>query len=174
MTERRVIHVDVEASSLNLTSYPAEIGWAELRWSADRASCEILVRSVLVHPTTARLAAPGGWERQAEDVHGLSQERLLREGLPVAEVCDLLDSAWAGTSLWSDTGGRGIDSRWLSVLYDAAGRRPAWHLEEVSSHRLADQLGLRAMMTARQVDELRRKAPLSTHSDGEGLARGEP
>lgn len=163
----RIAFLDVEASGLVPGSYPVEIGYAlprALPWGR----CAVEVGSVLVRPERAWLAR-GGWDPDAEAVHGLSREALLRGGLPAGEVCDLLDRVLGGRRVVTDTGAGSTDDEWLAVLYEAAGRGPAgWRVAKATSdevvHGICLAHGLRPEIVA---DVLLSRAPRPTHAAGE-------
>ena len=131
----RIVFVDLEASGLLPGSYPVEVGWAKPRF-LPWGGCAIEVGSVLVRPEPKWLAS-GGWDPDAERLHGLAREVLSRDGLPAAEACDRLDQEFSGCLVVTDTGGGSTDDMWLAVLYEAASREPAdWKVEK----RTADQV----------------------------------
>lgn len=164
---RPVIFVDVEASGLSPGSYPVEVGWAcprALPWGR----CAIQLGSVLIRPDRGWLSL-GSWDPDAEAVHGLARDALLRDGLPVADVCDLLDGAFGGRAVVTDTGGGSVDDEWLAILYEAAGREPAgWSVERQA----ADQVVIDSCREHRLhpevvVPPLRSRAPRPTHAAAE-------
>lgn len=92
--------IDFEASSLGPESYPIEVGWAHAGGSG----------AVLIRPE------PGwtDWNPAAAEVHGLSREQLLVEGVPAREAADLLLRQAAGRQLVSDAPER--DMAWMARL----------------------------------------------------------
>ncbi|HVY50984.1 MAG TPA: transcriptional regulator [Devosia sp.] len=101
------LFLDFEASSLGKQSYPVEVGWVFEDGSGD---------THLLRP------APGwtDWDAGAAAIHGLTRERLEREGEPVAVVCArLVDLAGLHTLIASAPS---WDGHWLSMLLRAAGR----------------------------------------------------
>lgn len=98
--------LDFEASSLGDDSYPIEVGWVFEDGSEEQH---------LIRP------APGwtDWDESAEALHGLSRERLEREGEPHDQVArrllDVLSPhiVYVSAPSW--------DGKWLSVLLRAAG-----------------------------------------------------
>ncbi len=127
------IFIDIESSGIARGSFPIEIGWARPVLEAD-GGVRLDVRSVLVRPSRNWLADPARWDSAAEPVHGLSQEVLLKDGLDPADICDLLDEAFAAAEVASDTGMGGWDDDWLLALYEEAGRAGrAWDLAEKES-----------------------------------------
>lgn len=162
-----VVFVDLEASGLVPGSYPVEVGWARPRvlpWGR----CDIEVGSLLVRPEPGWLAS-GAWDPDAERLHGLAREVLLRDGLPAEAACDRLDREFCGCLVVTDTGGGSTDDMWLAVLYKAARREPAgWKV----AGRTADQVvfdacrahGLRPELLA---GPLHWRAPRPTHAAAE-------
>jgi hypothetical protein len=95
-----LLFVDFEASSLRPESYPIEVGWAHAGGSG----------AVLIRPE------PGwtDWNPEAAEVHGLSREQLLTEGIPAREAADVLLRQAAGRQLVSDEPER--DMTWMARL----------------------------------------------------------
>jgi hypothetical protein len=162
------IFVDLESSGLLPGSYPLEVGWAKPVALPPGRGCAIELGSVLVRPEPEWLAA-GGWDRNADVLHGLHRETLLRDGLPAAEVCALLDREFGGRMVVTDTSGGSADEVWLAALYEAAGRRPAgWEVAQPT----ADQLLLTAcrahgLRVALVMAALHWRAPQPTHAAAE-------
>ncbi len=161
------VFVDLEASSLLPGSYPVEVGWARPR-ALPWGRCAIEVGSVLVRPE-AEWLSNGSWDPDAEAVHGLRRETLLRDGLPAAQVCELLDREFGGCTVVTDTGGGSVDDMWLAVLYEAAGREPSgWQVAKPTADQvLVDTCrshGLRADLV---MGALHRRAPQPTHAAAE-------
>jgi hypothetical protein len=161
------VFVDLEASSLLPGSYPVEVGWARPR-ALSWGKCAIEVGSVLVRPEAEWLSS-GSWDPNAEAVHGLSRETLLRDGQPAAEICDLLDRAFGGSLVVTDTGGGSVDDMWLAVLYEAAGREPSgWEVAKPTADQIAFDAcrahGLRADLV---MAALHWRAPQPTHAAAE-------
>lgn len=100
------IFLDFEASSLGRDSYPIEIGWA-----AEDGSSE----AHLIKPNPAWR----DWDPAAERVHGLTRERLRREGEPHDEVARRTLSALDGHQLFASA--PSWDGKWMSVLLRGAG-----------------------------------------------------
>ncbi|WP_106479040.1 hypothetical protein [Phytohalomonas tamaricis] len=111
------IILDVEASGFGRGSYPIEVGLAR----ADGSTCAFLVQPVdeWVH-----------WDPKAELLHGISRDRLQREGLPVIEVARWLNDELADEGLaYSDSWG--YDNTWLSLLFYHADMLPRFRLESL-------------------------------------------
>lgn len=101
------VFLDFEASSLSKVSYPIEVGWVHENGSGE---------SHLIRP------APGWteWDDDAARIHGLSRERLLRDGEPHAAVCDRLLDVFSGNDVLVSA--PSWDGHWLSMLLRAAGK----------------------------------------------------
>lgn len=106
---KRIVTIDFEASCLprHGRSYPIEVGIAD----TDRGA-----RSWLIRPHANW--AGWDWTDEAEALHGLSRERVEREGLPVGLVVAELKAALKGADVVADSP---IDSYWMQTLSDAAG-----------------------------------------------------
>ncbi len=161
------VFVDLEASGLVPGSYPVEVGWARPR-ALPWGRCAIEVGSVLVRPEAAWLSS-GGWDPAAEAVHGLSREVLRRDGLPAAEVCDLLDREFGGCTVVTDTGGGSVDDMWLAVLYEAAGREPlGWEVAKpTADQKLFDACRAHGLRADLVMEALHRREPQLTHAVAE-------
>ncbi len=101
-----IIFIDFEASSLGKQGFPIEVGWA----AEDGAE-----ESHLIRP------APGWdeWSAEAESIHGISRERLLREGTPHDTVARRMVETLTGHDLFASA--PSWDGQWLSRLLRAAG-----------------------------------------------------
>lgn len=101
-----LVFLDFEASSLARDSYPIEVGWV----FEDGAEENHLIRP-----------APdwNDWAADAEAVHGISRDTLVREGEDHAAVAARMMEALAGHDLLASA--PSWDGKWLSVLLRAAG-----------------------------------------------------
>lgn len=101
------VFLDFEASSLNRTSYPIEVGWV---FEDGREE------GYLIRP------APGwtDWDEAAEATHGITRERLAADGTPHGEVCDRLVELFAEHAVFASS--PPWDGKWLSMLLRGAGR----------------------------------------------------
>lgn len=113
-----MIFLDFEASSLSDSSFPVEVGWCD----------HALTRgwSAIIKPHSAWRE----WGAGAEQLHGLSRERIERDGLPLADVMERLNADLAGLEIVSDN--PEWERFWLSRLAAAAGVAPAFTIAEVS------------------------------------------
>jgi hypothetical protein len=100
------VFLDFEASSLRKNGFPVEAGWV----FEDGRSEGHLIRP-----------APGwsDWDSSAEAIHGLSRERLEREGTPHEQVARRMVEALSGHDLFASA--PSWDGKWLSLLLRAAG-----------------------------------------------------
>jgi len=103
-----ILFLDVESSGLHAGAFPVEVG-----------ICDdgLVPRSWLIKPEP-------GWDRSrwslaAENIHGLSLERLMDEGSPAVEVAMALADVTTGKSVHSDAPDH--DGRWLRELSLATG-----------------------------------------------------
>lgn len=164
---RRMVFVDLEASGLLPGSFPVEVGWARPR-ALPNGRCAIDLSSVLVRHEPKWLSS-GSWDPHAEAVHGLTRDILQRDGLPAAEVCDVLDREFGANLVATDTGSGSVDDEWLAVLHEAAGREPSgWRV----AHQNAEQVILAAcrahgLRTELVMGPLLLQAPASTHAAAE-------
>ncbi len=108
--------LDIEASGFGRGSYPIEIGYS----TGDGALFCCLVRPEddWVH-----------WDAAAEALHGIGRELLLQRGRPARWVGEQLNTRLRGQTVYCD--GWGHDFTWLNRLYDAAGLRPSFKLDDL-------------------------------------------
>jgi hypothetical protein len=97
--------IDVEASGFGAQSYPIEIGVA---LSSGQRWC-----SLITPP-----AHWSHWSAEAEGVHNVSRDTLLRHGKPIARVCEELNTLLRGQTAYSD--GWVVDRPWLTKLFTQA------------------------------------------------------
>jgi hypothetical protein len=98
------IIIDVEASGFGRDSYPIEIG---LVLPDGTPHC------FLIHPERAWTA----WDAEAEVVHGISRDTLLRIGRPALDVAWRLNGLLRGKTVYSDAWS--FDLSWIGKLYEA-------------------------------------------------------
>ncbi|GGY08343.1 hypothetical protein GCM10007160_39720 [Litchfieldella qijiaojingensis] len=141
--------LDIEASGFGRGSYPIEIGLAR----ADGSSCAFLIQPL---PEWTH------WDPKAELLHGISRERLLREGHPVLEVARWLNDELAEVGVaYSDSWG--YDNTWLSLLFHHAGMLPRFRLEAL--RRLLSERQLRVWKATKEA--LIRERGIQRHRAGE-------
>lgn len=114
--------LDIEASGFGRDGYPIEVGYVR----DDGESWCTLVRP---EPEWTH------WNADAERLHGIARDALLRYGRPAAVVCRRLNDALSGQTVYCD--GWAHDYPWLARLFDAANLVPTFRLESV--HRLLDE-----------------------------------
>lgn len=108
--------IDVEASGIGRHGYPIEVGYV----LSDGRCASLMIRPP-AHWTF--------WSAEAECLHGVSRDRLCRDGLDIPDVCQALDAALGARALLSDAWS--YDWGWISLLYAEIGRSPPFVLESV-------------------------------------------
>ena len=97
--------IDLEASGLASNSYPIEVG---LAMEPGRRYC------TLIKPAEHWEY----WDDEAESVHMISRETLLKIGRPVIEVAHQLNRLLKDKVVFSDAWG--VDNSWIITLFEAA------------------------------------------------------
>ncbi|MBP0492821.1 3'-5' exonuclease [Pararoseomonas indoligenes] len=116
-----IVFLDFEASGLGKHGFPIEVGWA----AEDGTEEKHLIRP-----------APGWeeWEESAETIHGISRDRLEREGEPHDAVAKRMVEVLTGHDLYASA--PSWDGQWLSRLLRAAGQpRHALRLRDTEEAR---------------------------------------
>ncbi len=80
MMTHRITFLDFESSSLSESSYPIEVGWVTHNNGVDTP------HSLLIKPADDWQ----NWNPDAEKIHGISREQLLRDGIPIIDVMKTL------------------------------------------------------------------------------------
>ncbi len=120
--------LDIEASGFGRGSYPIEVGLAR----PDGSICAFLVQP---------LDEWTHWDPKAELLHGISRDRLVREGFPVRQVARWLNDELGEIGIaYSDSWG--YDNTWLSLLFHHAGMLPSFRLEALRKLLSEDQQAL--------------------------------
>jgi hypothetical protein len=101
-----IAFLDFEASSLADDSYPIEVGWV----FEDGCS-----ETHLIRPAEGWI----DWDDEAEEIHGLSRERLAAEGEPHDTVARRVLEALGEHEVFVSA--PSWDGKWLSVLLRSAG-----------------------------------------------------
>ncbi|NLT50266.1 MAG: hypothetical protein GXX85_05040 [Ignavibacteria bacterium] len=98
--------LDIEASSLGSRSYPIQVAW-------NSGSGEIYV--FLISPETV----PGwtDWDFKSEKLHGISKEKLIKEGENPRSVCNNIIEQLAGKTVYTDN--PEFDKFWMQELFKA-------------------------------------------------------
>lgn len=108
--------IDIEASGFGADGYPIEVGCA---LPNGRRVC------TLIRPAEDWTH----WDPEAEKLHGISRETLLKHGRSIPEVCRWLDEEVGTRLVYSDAWH--LDWGWINRLYDAAGRVPRLRMESL-------------------------------------------
>lgn len=108
--------IDIEASGFGSGSYPIEIGFVT---SAGTAHC------TLVRPTQNWTY----WNKEAEQLHGISRQLLEQKGKTVTLVASWLNDLLQGMTVYSD--GWANDMCWLGKLFDEAGVIQQFRIESI-------------------------------------------
>jgi hypothetical protein len=134
-----LIIIDFEASSLNMESYPIEVGMAV----AMNLSGSVGVWSSLIIPDPEWVQG-GDWEPASQQIHGIARESLAGGSHPV-EIAETLNRVIEPHGqAWCD-GGR-YDGHWLKTLFLAAPVKPTFDLWDISGlfaldRQLGDRFG---------------------------------
>lgn len=110
--------LDIEASGFGAHSYPIEIGF--VLPNGDTYCSLIRPANGWVH-----------WDPEAEKVHHIAAATLGVHGRDVDEVAGQLNDRLHGRTVYSDAWLH--DYTWLAALFEAAGRVPAFRLEDLRS-----------------------------------------
>lgn len=116
--QARIAFIDVEASGLGPHSWPIEVGWVFETGDA---------RSMLIKPADSWSMT--AWEKPAEKLHGIHPGQLVTNGKDAIEAALILNAALGDMVVYSDA--PDYDSFWLFRLYDAAGVRPNYRLNDL-------------------------------------------
>ncbi len=148
--------LDVEASAKSWFGYPVEIAFAST-WEDGQITTEF---SFIRHDVWLDHLP---WTQEAENLHKLSKEFLVRAGRPVLEVAHWLNQRLDGME---GLVGDELDMEWIKRLYKEAGIEPSFTLrlikdafpefcllpEEVKDHRAAPDA---AQVSQTLVEQLR-------------------
>lgn len=133
--------VDVEASGFGRGSYPIEIAVALPQG---------VIESRLIKP----LPEWTHWTQEAEALHGISRDQLLREGIEAEEVASWLSECLEPIGLaYSDSWG--YDSSWIARLYNNTGMAQRFRLDS-----------LRSILTQQQLERWDSVRAAVQHNDG--------
>ena len=101
--------LDIEASSLEMDSYPIEIAWS---YPNGEVEAHLIDPYLMAHWTD--------WDPAAQAVHGLSRRYLSQHGKDPKRVAGRIQAVLAGQTVYSDAAG--FDQAWLDTLFrDALG-----------------------------------------------------
>ncbi|NPU93599.1 MAG: hypothetical protein HPY82_16930 [Gammaproteobacteria bacterium] len=116
-----MIILDIEASGLDLESYPIEIAW-------QHRSNPKLFDSFFICPESVWTY----WDQYAEDhIHHISRSTIQAEGIDVRAAATRLNDALGEHEVYSDS--LEYDGRWLGQLYRAAQIEKRFRLMSVYS-----------------------------------------
>ena len=138
--------LDMEASGFGKASYPIEVGYA---LPDGQTYC------TLIQP------APGWthWDAGAEALHHIPRAAVLERGRAVKAVAHHLNDHLRGRTIYTD--GWAHDYPWLAALFDAAGTRPAFKLDNLrallNEHEAAQWHGMKEQV-ARELRLQRHRA----------------
>jgi hypothetical protein len=114
--------IDIEASSLDLTGYPIEVGLA--LWPASDEPT--FGWSTLIHPID-EWRLHGYWSPVSAKAHGIKGSDLLAHGRSPPQVAAALNEALgSGAVAWCDGGP--YDAQWIQALFKAGGVKPMFAL----------------------------------------------
>ena len=108
--------LDIQASGLGKRSYPIEVGFVQANGYS---------RCFLIRPEPNWQY----WDKDVEQLHGLSRQTLVAYGKPVAYVANILNRYLVQQTVYCDNWAD--DSRWLSQLYESAGIKQLFKLESI-------------------------------------------
>lgn len=114
-----IAFIDLEASGLSARSWPIEAGWCFVDGAA---------QAMLIRPDETW--SLDDWDEDAQALHGVAHETLLKKGAPVKEVCEKLNAALAGKQVFSDA--PDWDGFWLYRLFQAAKLRQQFVLSDLA------------------------------------------
>lgn len=99
--------IDVESTSLSMDSHPIEVGFLSLDGQSD---CFLINPLSVEHWTD--------WDYNSQDVHGITREECIANGLHVVDAANRLNSQLAGCLVISDAAGH--DKNWIDMIYEEA------------------------------------------------------
>ncbi|SEI50438.1 hypothetical protein SAMN05421831_10360 [Allopseudospirillum japonicum] len=132
--------IDVEASGFGRGSYPIEIGIAR----PDGSLAAWLIRP---EPDWQH------WDPSAQEIHGISRNQLVQEGLPVAQVADALNEELRGQTVYSDSWG--FDSSWIALLFYHAHRLQGFKIDALTKLLSEQQTQAWGQMKHQVIQELK-------------------
>lgn len=137
------IFYDFEASGLN--GFPIEIGWAYV----DSKSVSIVAEGHLIRPAIEWDTAED-WDADAEQLHGITLDLLMREGKPAHAVASRVNEALRNRSLFADSP---FDEGWLLQLFEAAGLSPTFQVRRTAPEVLAREFAADRRLPSAAVDQ---------------------
>lgn len=144
--------IDIEASGLHCESYPIEIA----------VHVNGKLSAWLIRPQ------PGWthWDPDAEALHGLSYEQLMREGKSAGFVASELNRILSGVHNVVHSDAASWDSEWLNTLYMSTGVKQAIEVRPIEDRLVATALErftlkLEELQEAREAERHRAAADVS-------------
>lgn len=131
--------IDFEASGFGEDSYPIEVG--VVLANGDKYCA-------LIKPASRWCF----WDKQAEQVHGLSRELLYEYGKPIQVVATELNTFLAGRVVYSD--GWVVDKAWLSRLSYDSGIQPGFYLSPLEMILKEEQMEIWSQIKLEVIDDL--------------------
>jgi hypothetical protein len=141
------VFYDFEANGLE--GFPIEVGFA---FVDDQNN--IVSGSLLIKPD-AEWDIANDWDADAQQIHGISPEQLISEGISALQVAQRLNQTLAGRDLYSDSS---FDRKWMGQLFDAAGLVPTFELKVTLAPTIIDNLRSELGFTEDDVAVLFRRA----------------
>lgn len=107
-TPEEFIFTDIEASSLDVGSFPIEIGWS----GVDLVPHHFLIKP---HESWTRVF----WNPQSEKIHNISWEKLMDEGIDPLEAAERIIDAFRQKIIVSDS--PFYEAKWFLRLFETLG-----------------------------------------------------
>lgn len=132
------IVIDIEASGFGEGSYPIEVG---LVMPNGTAHC------YLIQPYKEWIH----WEDEAEKLHGLTRQTVVRFGMDGGYVAKQLNKHLEGKTIYTDAWS--YDNSWLALLYDRSGVMQRFKLEHLAKITSEEQMGIWDKARDQVIDE---------------------
>lgn len=112
------ITMDIEASGLGRNSYPIEIAFV----MPDGEQHDYLIKPP---------AAWDHWDARAESLHGITRDKLQREGFQPWDIASEMNDLLAGKTVYSDAWGN--DMPWVARIFEAASLPQLFQINAITS-----------------------------------------
>lgn len=112
---KEVIIIDCEASGLVKESYPIEVG---VSFSGDSFG-------FLIKPDPSW----NYWSIEAEKIHNIKKEKLLKEGISCYEAAIFLNNQLRGSTIFSDASE--FENFWINKLFNISGVEKMFEIESI-------------------------------------------
>jgi len=113
--------LDIEASSLNDSSYPIEIAWSDPYGN---------IESHLINPYF--IDHWTDWSFKSQQIHNISRKELREKGISPMAICDhMVDSISSGEIIYADGGI--FDENWINVVFKQGSDAGVSHFTVVHS-----------------------------------------